>query len=61
MSPTALYVIEMAGNDVRDACLTPNVAPFTCENPDNYRFWDGIHPTKAGHAILAEEAARAVR
>jgi phospholipase/lecithinase/hemolysin len=43
------------------ACLTPNVAPFTCENPDNYLFWDGIHPTKAGHAILAEEAARAIR
>ena len=39
------------------ACVTPNVAPFTCENADGFLFWDGIHPTKAGHAILAGETA----
>ena len=39
-------------------CVTPNVAPFFCQQPDAYLFWDGIHPTSAGHAILAQEAAR---
>jgi phospholipase/lecithinase/hemolysin len=24
-------------------------------------FWDGIHPTRAGHAILAQEAAGLLR
>lgn len=43
--------------DVEDACITPNVAPFTCKKPDQYLFWDGIHPTKAVHAILAQDAA----
>ena len=36
------------------ACVTPNVEPFTCRRADEYLFWDGIHPTKAGHAILAQ-------
>jgi len=46
---------------VTTACVTPNVAPFTCKDPDAFLFWDGIHPTKAGHAILAREAGRAVQ
>jgi outer membrane lipase/esterase len=40
---------------VTAACVTPNNPPFTCANPDGFLFWDGIHPTKAGHAILARE------
>jgi outer membrane lipase/esterase len=39
------------------ACIMPNVPPFDCQAPDLYLFWDGIHPTKAGHAIIATEAA----
>jgi outer membrane lipase/esterase len=31
--------------------------PF-CSNPADYLFWDGIHPSAAGHAIIAREAAR---
>lgn len=46
--------------DVTSACVTPGIPPFTCQRPDEYLFWDGIHPTKAAHAILANEAALAL-
>ena len=43
--------------NVTTACVTPNVPPFNCKPADEYLFWDGIHPTKVGHAIIAQEAA----
>ncbi len=33
--------------------------PF-CANPGTFLFWDGIHPTVAGHRILAERARAAL-
>ena len=44
--------------DASSACLTPSVPPFFCQNADDYLFWDGIHPSRAGHTITAQEAAR---
>jgi len=44
------------GLNVSDTCVTPNIPPFACRKADNYLFWDGIHPTKAGHELFAEEA-----
>ena len=40
------------------ACVAPNLEPFFCQAADDYLFWDGIHPTRAAHAIVAHEAAR---
>lgn len=48
-------------SNVTTPCLTPNVAPFSCSNAGDFLFWDGIHPTRAGHAILANETAKLVR
>jgi phospholipase/lecithinase/hemolysin len=47
--------------DATTACIQPNVplfgfpssSPFRCAEPDRHLFWDGIHPTRAGHSIIA--------
>ncbi len=44
--------------DVLDPCLRFGVITnAVCEEPSEFLFWDGIHPTAAGHRLLA----RAVR
>ncbi|MBW4446850.1 MAG: SGNH/GDSL hydrolase family protein [Spirirestis rafaelensis WJT71-NPBG6] len=45
--------------NVTNACLNNNVA--VCDNPDKFLFWDAIHPTTAGHRILAEAALKALK
>ena len=39
------------------ACVMPFDEPFFCQAPDEYLFWDGIHPTRAAHTIVAQAAA----
>ena len=43
--------------NAREACVTPSDEPFFCQAPDEYLFWDGIHPTRAAHTIVAQAAA----
>ncbi len=42
---------------VDSACVMPNTPPFECREPDDYLFWDGIHPTRAVHSIVAQKVA----
>ena len=45
-------------SDVTTPCVSPNAAPYFCQEADEFLFWDGIHPTRAAHTIAAQEAAR---
>ncbi len=42
--------------DVKDPCFN---GTSVCSNPNQYLFWDGVHPTTATDAFLAEEFAAA--
>jgi phospholipase/lecithinase/hemolysin len=45
--------------NVTQPCLTGEVnfsGGTVCSNPNQYLFWDGLHPTAAGQAIVAEDA-----
>jgi phospholipase/lecithinase/hemolysin len=47
--------------DVTDSCLTFDVtAGAFCSEPNTYLFWDGFHPTTAGHSVLAKAALAAI-
>ncbi len=49
---------ENYGIEVTDVpCVTPNVVPYRCKKPDTYLFWDGLHPTREVHKIMAHDAA----
>jgi len=47
--------MEGEPQDAQDACVTPNIPPYSCKDPGDHVFWDGIHPTKAVHSILADD------
>ena len=47
--------------DAMDACIRIDTRTQAfCPRPDQYLFWDGIHPTVAGHRILARRAQAAL-
>ena len=47
--------------DATHPCIALNTrAHAFCATPNKFLFWDGIHPTVAGHRILAERANAAL-
>jgi len=46
------------GLDVVDrACLIPGATgQVSCNNRTGYLFWDGQHPTRKGHSLIAAAA-----
>ena len=40
-------------------CIQPLQAPFRCENPAEYLYWDNIHPTATVHRILGNAVVEA--
>ncbi len=43
--------------DVEDTCITPGViVGAICDDPKDYLFWDGIHPTRAAHWLISRYA-----
>jgi len=51
------YPAEFEFTNVTDACISES---RICANPEQFLFWDGIHPTTAAHQILAEQAFAAI-
>jgi phospholipase/lecithinase/hemolysin len=50
--PAALGLV-----DAENSCINPRqVKGAVCAHPDQFLFWDGVHPTRVGHEQLANEA-----
>ncbi len=46
---------EFGLSNVTDSCFNES-ALSVCSNPDGYLYWDGVHPTAAGHRLIARLA-----
>lgn len=56
-------VTAPSGNEpqnVTETCVTPEIPPYACGDADNHVFWDGIHPTKVTHGLIADEVVSAI-
>ncbi len=55
---------EFGFTNVEEACLTnfqpDNTFDGICSDPDTFFFWDNVHPTTAGHSVIAQAALRSL-
>lgn len=56
---TQIALLNSQGKNTTQACFNSS-APSICSNPDDYLFWDGVHPTAAAHQVLGSAFAAAV-
>jgi len=62
LNSVAMRPARFGLTDTHDPCLSFYVVQdAVCADPQDHLFWDAIHPTTAGHAIIATAAARAMR
>lgn len=45
--------------NIDDACIDVTTLATSCVNPEEYVFWDDLHPTSAAHAFIAEQFVQA--
>jgi len=57
MNQTVNDPSEYGFTNVTSKCLT---GAGVCAAPEEYLFWDHVHPTTHGHAVLADKFARAI-
>src|SRR5262245_14375354 len=57
MNQTVNDPSEYGFTNVTSPCLS---AAGGCAEPEEYLFWDHVHPTTHGHAVLADKFARAI-
>jgi phospholipase/lecithinase/hemolysin len=51
-------MVDNPGNyglsNTSDHCIKPFEPPFRCDKPDEYLYWDNIHPTARVHEIIGK-------
>ena len=52
-------LLAAQGVNVTQSCFVAATASL-CSDPDQYLFWDGVHPTEVGHTLLGQAFASAV-
>lgn len=58
--PVAYGLTNASGACFNELELYGGGTPTVCADPQNYLFWDTLHPTTAGHALMANLFANAL-